>query len=317
MFEKIGEFAYKWCAENNPWTNVYGLARTIIASSTALTLALNDTTTFFKPGAGVNTFPNCSENFSIFCTVPNEYMYLSLIKWLCVILLIVVASGWRPRITGVIHWWISYSVQVAAMTTDGGEQVAAVLTLLLIPITLTDSRKWHWNAEESSLVSSTDYYKRLIALVTIWVIRFQMAILYLNSTIAKLAEDDWINGTAVYYYIQDPMLGLPKFLLNILHPVISSSLIILPTWGTIILQFLLFAAFLAPKKIWKNILVAAILMHEVFALMLGLISFSMIMIGALILYLRPSEQAFSFKGVKKFKRRNKISVPIYEKSKGA
>lgn len=64
--------------------------------------------------------------------VPNDYMYLNIIKWLAIVLLIIIASGWRPRFTGIIHWWICYSLQNSALTLDGGEQVSAVITLLLI-----------------------------------------------------------------------------------------------------------------------------------------------------------------------------------------
>jgi hypothetical protein len=81
-------------------------------------------------------------------------------------------------------------------------------------------------------------------------------------------------------------------------------LVVLPTWGTLILQFTLFAAFFASKKTWKYYLALAIIMHEMFALMLGLTSFSIIMIGALILYLRPLEQPFNlFKGGDAYKKK--------------
>lgn len=307
MFVNLNNKIYEWANTNVPWTNVYGLARSIMALSTALTLAVNDASIFFRPGAGQTT-PYCDGTYSIFCTVPNNYTYLNIIRWLCVVLLLVVISGWRPRVTGLIHWWITYSLQVSAMTIDGGEQVGAVFTLLLIPITLTDSRKWHWEkvGQNKSLINNKDLYYRVIALTTLCFIRIQVAILYFNSAAAKLADEDWLNGTAVYYYAQDPMLGFPSVLKNIFNGFLSSPLVVFPTWGSLIIQFFLFAFLFSPKSYRKYMFLIATFMHEIFAVMFGLISFSMIMLGILILYLRPIEDEFNFL----FKRRTKYGDGI-------
>lgn len=300
MYRKLNTYIYNSVSANVPWTNVYGLARTILALATAMTLAINDASIFFKPSSGVEIFPNCSRNISIFCLVPNDYFHLNLVRWICVILLIIIASGWRPNITGVIHWWISYSFNVSAIAIDGGEQVASVFTLLLIPVTLTDPRKWHWQkfSKEKYLQTTKLMYFGVITLVTFLIIRVQVAILYFNSTVAKLGVEDWINGTAVYYYVQDPMLGFPPFLLNLVKYIIESPLIVIPTWGTLIIQMCLFAFLFAPKKHWRKMFFIAIFFHEIIAVMLGLISFSMAMLAVLILYLRPIEKEFHFKKLK-------------------
>lgn len=293
MFQKISNTIFNWVNNSFPWTNVYGLARTIIALSTALTLALNNATTLFKPGVGMPEYPICNNSFSIFCIVPNTYFWLNIVRWLCVVILLLIASGWRPRITAIFHWWISYSLQLSALTLDGGEQAASVLTLLILPIALTDPRRSHWE-KSSRYKRESSFYTKTIALVSFNIIRIQVAIIYFSSTISKLHDDEWINGTAVYYYLQEPMLGLNPILMKLAQPVLSSWLIVLPTWGTLIIQTILFASLLAPKKYWKYILICALLMHEVFAIMLGLISFSMVMCAALILYLRPKEQEYRF-----------------------
>lgn len=308
MLERLNNWVLSWAKSNVPWTNVYGVARSIMAISTALTLLLNDAHVLFKPAAGAPNYPKCEGNISIFCTVPNDYVYLNIIRWLCVALLLIIASGWRPRITGVVHWWIAYSIQVSALTLDGGDQAAAVFTLLLIPITLTDPRKWHWQSlsNQSRNLNNNNYlYLRVIALTTFMVIRFQVAILYLDSAVEKLKDPDWINGTAVWYFIQTPMLGFPPLLMNIFKPILTSPLIVLPTWGTLILQFMLFGCLLAPKKYWKYMLPVAFFMHEIFAIMLGLISFSIVMLAVLILYLRPKEKEFTLPLTKRIKFQGK------------
>ncbi|MBK3495588.1 HTTM domain-containing protein [Viridibacillus sp. YIM B01967] len=293
MFKKISIYAYNLGVSNSPWTNVYGFARTLLALSLLLTLSLNDAKILFRPASGITEFPSCTNNISIFCIVPNDYLYLNIVKWVCVCLLILVASGWRPQITGIIHWYIAYSLQVSAMTIDGGEQVNAVLSLLLLPITLTDSRKWHWQAPiQKEIKSDKEIVKRIIAIVTFFVIRFQIAILYLHSTVAKVFNTEWIDGTAVYYYLADPMLGLPPLLYNLVQPILSSPFVVFATWGTLVLQICLFGALFVPEKHWNKFLIIALVFHESIAVMLGLISFSITMCGALILYLRPLDQEF-------------------------
>lgn len=292
MFNKIGRYAIQLAVSSNPWTNVYGLARTILALAMAMTLAFNDASIFFRPISGKETYPICEGTGSLFCTVPSDLTYLNILRWLCVLVLLLVASGWRPRITAIFHLWIAYSMQVSAVTLDGGEQVDLVLTLLLLPIALTDSRKWHWTKTGNNpcALSGKTINQRIIAIVSFHAIRFQIAILYLHSSIAKLFEETWIDGTAVYYFLQDPMVGLPPFIWNLVEPILTSSAVVIPTWGTLILQMFLFGAFFAPKKHWKYYLVAALFLHELIAVMLGLISFSMSMSAALILYLIPFER---------------------------
>ncbi|PEJ17838.1 hypothetical protein CN887_29840 [Bacillus pseudomycoides] len=309
MFKKINSFAYNLGISNNPWTNVYGFARTLLALSLLLTLSLNNAEILFRPAAGITEFPSCRNNISIFCLVPNNYIYLNMIRWICVFLLLLVASGWRPRITGIIHWYVAYSLQVSAMIVDGGEQVNAVVSLLLIPITLTDSRKWHWQSFNPIEVNSEkEILKCIISTVTLFVIRFQIAILYLHSTVAKLFNAEWVDGTAVYYYLGDPILGLPPLLYDLVKPILSSPFVVVATWGTIILQMCLFGALFAPKKHWSKFLILALVFHESIAVMLGLISFSITMCGALILYLRPVEQEFNFSKIKGLSRsKNKMA----------
>jgi hypothetical protein len=53
-------------------------------------------------------------------------------------------------------------------------------------------------------------------------------------------------------------------------------------------------ALVMPKKQWNMLLIAGILFHISIGFSMGLISFGFAMIAALLLYLRPLEQEFSF-----------------------
>ncbi|MCP1562936.1 sporulation-delaying protein SdpB family protein [Bacillus velezensis] len=276
-----------WMMKNPPWTIVYGLARSLIALGTLLTLLFNPASVFFKTQNQMLSF---SDTFSLFLLFP-DFRYIEIVKAVCICMLILVVIGWRPRITGFFHWWISYSFQNSAVTLDGGDQVAAVFTLLLLPLTLTDPRKWHWSPYEASFEKRPlEPYYRSLCWATLTIIRIQVAMLYFNSVIAKLMEEEWQNGTAVYYYLNDPMLGLPDALHGLFDFILQSKLVIIPTWGTLIVQTIMFCALFAPKTYWRLILFISIFMHEIFAVMLGLTSFSITVAGILVLFLVPAEK---------------------------
>ncbi|WP_270169460.1 sporulation-delaying protein SdpB family protein [Paenibacillus sp. SYP-B4298] len=295
MFDRIGKSVVKQLKREILWSNVYGLSRSLMALSLLVTLVVNDIRIFFRPAAGIDVFPACTGNISIFCTVPGDYFYLNIIKWICIGVLLLVVIGWRPRITGILHWWVAYSLQVSALGLDGGEQVQAVFTFLLIPITLTDSRKWHWFTDnrEINLNRYSGILHASIAFIALFFIRIQVAIIYLNAAVSKVKEEEWLNGTAVYYYLNDTMLGMPPLLANFVNKMLVTDLVVIPTWGTLIIELALFGALFVPKMHRKYFLLLGIILHTFFAIFIGLYSFSLVMCAALILYLRPLEQGFS------------------------
>ena len=292
MLTRLG-YAAQRCSTAMPWTNVYGVARSLLALATAGTLAFSATGSVFRPAAGLPPAPYCNGpgRISLFCLVPHDQLWLS--RWLAVAILLVVASGWRPRYTGLFHWWVSFSFSVSATIPDGGDQATAVLTLLMLPVALSDPRRWHWQPLPEESASATRHVFRLIALSALLVIRVQVAGIYLNSSIAKLGVTEWRDGTAVYYWIGQPVFGAPGWLRGTLLTVAATTLgVIAMTWGTLILEFALAIAIVMPRRAGKYLLPAGILFHAGIALMMGLLSFSIAMAAALILYLRPVDQPF-------------------------
>jgi antimicrobial peptide system SdpB family protein len=172
------------------------------------------------------------------------------------------------------------------MTMDGGEQVMMVLTLLLVPLTLTDSRKWHWQKQKTPNPLSNSYMIAFITGLCVYItIRIQVAIIYLNAAYAKTKGEHWVDGTAVYYFLQDTLLGIYDGWSTNILPIFDSPLVIIPTWGTIVLEFLLFAALFSQKKHWKWFLTLGLLFHFSIAVFIGLYSFVMVMFAGLILFL--------------------------------
>lgn len=277
---------------SSPWTDVYGVGRSLIAGSTALTLIFSHPTTFFRPVASLPDAPLCvgAARASLFCIVPPEL--LTAWYWLAVLLLLIVASGWRPRWTGVVHWWVSYSIVAAVPLVDGGDQIATILALLLLPVTLTDPRRWHWEAIERH-EPSPRYRSRLIAWSALALIKVQVSFVYFHAAVGKLQVEEWSDGTALYYWLSDPLFGLSPWAEPLVVPVLHSALLLpLVTWGSILLEALLFAAIVATPGIQRALLWAGVVFHLLIAILIGIPSFSIAMVGALILYLRPASRTF-------------------------
>jgi len=293
MLTAIGTATRKWVDGKEPWTNVVGVARTILAGATLTTLLFNRASILFRPVAGVSQSPMCNSvrTVSAFCTVAPTH--LELVRWLAIAGLALVASGWRPRYTGVLHWWITWSLQASAATLDGGDQVAAILALLLIPVTLTDDRRWHWEVRIPTLPGERETAKRLLASMSLTLVRLQVAIIYLHACIGKAYSPEWQDGTALYYWLQHPDFGAPGWLEVILRPILlHATSVALMTWSVMLVEIGLAAGLFMDRRFWPALLVSGLLLHGGIILAHGLVSFGSIMMAALILYLRPSEERF-------------------------
>lgn len=279
-----------------PWTNVYGLARSALAFGTLLTLLFNDTTLLFRPAGGELTGNFGREGmfgWSLFFLVPPESLELA--RWVSVLVLLIVISGWRPRITGILHWWITFSLPASAVLVDGGDHIAAVLTLLLIPVTLTDGRKWHWSPPEEGRRGVASLIAGQIAFSAFLVIRLQVALVYFHAGVGKMRVEEWSDGTALYYWFTHSAFGASPWLEPFLLPLLASPIIVTSlTWGVIIFELALFLGLAMEKRWWPYLLVLGIFFHLGIIVVHGLVSFFFSMAGALILYLRPIERPFGF-----------------------
>lgn len=294
MLTLIGTRVEGWLEGRNAWTNVYGVARSVLALGTLLTLATSHSTTLFRPVSGLLTVPICGgpASISLFCVATAERLEMA--RWCSVFLLIIVASGWRPRITGLIHWYVAYSVMVSSALVDGGDQITGVLAALLIPVCLTDPRRWHWDHSVTGY-NSTWHKKalQLLALSSILVIRLQVAGIYFHAAVSKMAVPEWTDGTAVYYWFTDPRFGLPDWLKPVVMPILQTGIgVSALTWSAMLLEVALFMGLVVARPYRKYFLIAGLSFHTAIALVHGLVSFGLAMFGALILYLRPTELEF-------------------------
>lgn len=273
------------------WTSVYGMARTLLALGTFGTLATTSISALFVVTPSVAAPPSCSgvAALSLFCIAPHDKTGLELSRWIASLTLLIVASGWRPRITALPHWWISASLIASATAIDGGDHVTAVLTLLLLPIALTDDRAWHWEDRHCADERAT---ARMMASFAGLAIRVQVAAIYLQSSLAKLGVPEWVDGTALYYWMNDPSFGPSGWLRPFVMSLMTSRLVVAVTWGTIVLEFALALGLVVSPRARPYLLVFGISLHAAIGVVIGLTSFALAMIAALILYLHPLNEPF-------------------------
>jgi antimicrobial peptide system SdpB family protein len=271
-----------------PWTNVYGLARSAVALGTLLSLIVDNADILFRPmGRSVIDDPHdWIVKYNFFALWSND---LDAGRFVAAALLMLVVAGYLPRYTAILHWWISASFAMACVPAQGGDHVATVLCLLLMPVALTDSRRWHWSKSISGLAGSR------VAWSAVLVARFQIAIVYLWAGVSKLNVKEWVDGTAVYYWFLDPKIGFPveyhgpvtSFLSN---PWVVSFL----TWSTIALELTLFVALGMSWRARRFLFPVALIFHAGNIVVFGLVSFFLSMVGALVILLCPADMHIDF-----------------------
>ncbi len=279
-----------------PWTNVYGLARTLLALGTLMTLLMNSADELFRPigislhGVLDRTYPTKASLFMLF---PADHLEIA--RWIAIVILIVAASGWRPRITGLLHWWVAVSYASTAVVLEGGDHVNATITLLLLPIALTDPRRWHWGTPPVLKSARLPIVMSTVALSALFMLRVQAAIIYFNAGVAKMGVTEWNNGTAMWYWLNNEMFSMPEWMHPIMMPILQNEYTVFGfTWGVMLFEVFLAVALVLPKRRWAPILMAGLAFHVGIAVVHGLVSFGIAMCALLVLYLRPMEKTFDF-----------------------
>lgn len=290
---KLRAFAFT----HAPYTNVVGLSRSLIALGTLLTLLINPVDTIFvRKVSGSFMIPTLQNEFAskinFFYLLGNQDLVF--MKWGAIIILALVISGYFQKITCILHWWISFSFLHTAAVIDGGDQIATILTLLLIPICILDNRKNHWDAKKEEHRATN-----LISICFLYMIRLQVAIIYFHASVGKFAHPEWANGTAIYYWLHHSNFGMPDTF-NFLNPFLGNPLFITClTYGVLILELLLFLALFASRKYRLSILVVALVFHFFIIIFHGIFSFFFSISAALILYLYPTNENFRLKWFQK------------------
>lgn len=270
------------------WTPALGAARSILAVATAAAFLLTPSGDVVQSGSDLDAV--CQQavgKTTAICVGRGLGIRPGSMAVILAVVLLVVALGWRPRLTAIPHWYATVSLVVANASPDGGDRIAANLTLLLLPIVLTDPRTWHWSALRRD---SAPTFSKLMASATLVAVQVQVAAIYLHAAIAKFGVEPWRDGTAMHYWLLHPTSSVPTVLRAPIDLLISSSIgVVAMTWIPLSIELLCGIALLFQVANRRRVFVAGVALHAGIALLLGLTSFACVMIGALILLLRTPD----------------------------
>lgn len=215
---------------------------------------------------------------SLWCTVgEGSYGHVTA-RLVTVVILVAVTIGYRPRWTCVPHWYISFSFATSVSMANGGDDVARVATLLLIPILLGDDRRWHWSRPTRPMDPSWQGTSAAAFLV----LRLQVTVIYGTAAVSKMAHSEWRDGSAVYAIISDPNFGMPQAYQDwVERLVVSPAMAGLVTWGVIGGELFIACCVLGTQRIRYAAVAAAVALHVAIIVCLGLFSFGLVMIGLL------------------------------------
>jgi antimicrobial peptide system SdpB family protein len=280
------------------------IARFLLALCILLSLLFND----------MNVIANHNyTHLQIYKSRHNERVYVPLkkadlfmilspakAKVVVIIILLCVMSGFLPQVTCLLQVWACFSVHNYFLILNGGDQIAFILSILLVPICLTDPRLNQWTRTDNA-------HSRIniFANIAFFAIQVQAAIVYLDSGISKLFVKEWQEGTAVYYFTSHYRLGAPDWLRSINELITLTPFVAILSWGVILLELLLFACLFAAPKVKKAFLILALAFHLLIVIDFGLITFFLAIAALLILYLDDENNSVKLLHRLIYRKRNK------------
>ncbi|WP_172418060.1 HTTM domain-containing protein [Deinococcus indicus] len=161
--------------------------------------------------------------------------------------------------------------------------MAAILTFLLAIIAFADPRRNHWQKAKSDSSSILVFNANIAS----FLINAQVSVIYFQAATAKFKVEEWVNGTAMYYWMNSPYFGATGLFKTVVDPLLTIGFVAVITWLPLILEMALAFSFLMDLRIKRILLVLGITFHLMIAMLMGIGSFSIIMTAALILLLSP------------------------------
>ncbi len=260
------------------------LARFLLAFGMLLTLLFNDMS--IVANHNYDKLPEYSAKHTVARSVPFKQLDLFMVippataKIVVMVILLLVMSGFVPQVTAILHFIACFSYHNYFLIVNGGDEVTFVLSLLLIPLCITDPRINQWRATPPKASS-----RNITANIALMAIQVQAAFIYFSAAYEKLYVQVWKEGTAVYYYTSHYRLGARSWLQHINELITLTPVVKVLSWGVLALELAIAFALFLSTKTKKKLLLPALLFHLLIVINFGLISFFFAMAGLLVLYL--------------------------------
>jgi antimicrobial peptide system SdpB family protein len=274
--------------QNNVHTPRLALARFLLALGMLLTIISNKLSIVanhqytFMEGYTLRHGKGGSNAFAF----ADLYLYMppQIANLIVVLILLFVMSGFLPKISCLLHYLACFSFHNYFIILNGGDDITLNLSLLLIPLCLTDNRNNQWkHPPELSQTSASS--SNIVANLALIAIHLQAAWLYFDAFYPKMFTPQWLDGTALFYYTSHYRLGAPDWLRNIDEIITTTAFVRVLSWGALLLELILAFALLLPSRLKRKLFIPALCFHFLILIHFGLITFFIAIAGMLLLYL--------------------------------
>jgi antimicrobial peptide system SdpB family protein len=266
----------------DPRTRLFAAGRSVLGFAQLCMLLVDPDRVLFARSPGASYGMGCDgvSGLSLWCVSGSSPAAMDLDRALALLVFALVAAGYRPRWTCVAHWYLSFSLGASLIVPIGADQVAQIVSMLLVPMLLGDDRRWHWLAADKPLAPRW----RGSAYAAYLALRCQITIIYVVAAGAKLLTPEWRGGTAMRVIFQDPDFGLPASLFHALRPLFVARVVSAGIgWTAIALELLIAVCVLGRRRARLCGLLAACLLHTAIIVLMGLFGFGLTMIATVAL----------------------------------
>lgn len=278
------------------------IGASLIRIAFALIILYNYTINYFQRyflwGAdGVIGFSKMSINdnlvagFSLY-NFGTSNLYFDVIYHLGIIITLAFLFGYKAKVTSILNFIFVWSLMARNhLILDGGDNISRILLVYLIFVNTTayfsiDAYlKDKYGKIETEVASTNFSLRNLVHNLAVLACLVQVSIVYITSGLHKIMGELWQSGTALYYILQVEEFSHPFFRDLILS---SDVAIVFGSYMAVFVQ--LTFPFLLFNRYTKYIGMAGIIsMHLGIAVVMGLFSFSFIMIANQLLFLSDKE----------------------------
>jgi hypothetical protein len=196
--------------------------------------------------------------------------------WFGFVVSLMFAAGLFVRITPLLFFVFTWSIyQRNSYALDGGDNLLVILAIYLIFADLSafSLDRYLFGPPRPH---SFSWLSGMLHNFAVTACLLQLAILYFDSAFYKIQGHVWSSGTAVYYILRSNGFALPGWGDFIWQ---SAALVTIGTYGTILFEII------HPFLMWHPrlkylIFAGAVVLHASIGILMGLVWFSLTMIGA-------------------------------------
>lgn len=263
----------------------------MLALSTALVLTFNDSSVLLHdPTTSIPKPANCTGLAALGAFCLTDPAHSETVRWLLVLLCVPTLIGAIPALAAPLHAYTAFTLASNTVGIEGGDYLTATATAVLVLVCATDWRSFGWRPRSSG-APALHHVPGQVLLVAL---KVQAAYVYLEAAVVKQVHPIWADGSALWYWLQQPNFGARNDVRSLLEPVLSHApLLQTATWGVIVTEYILAFSILAARRRSTRLATSALsaALHLVFALVLGLVTFAISMIGVVLLVMCRSGDA--------------------------